>query len=199
MDSHKEETKRSYDLSARALAQKFDDIGPRVKDIEEVFSLIGKSDPITLEIGCGNGRDAAEICRHTKRYLGIDLSPEMVHLAEAKVPRAKFVVADVEAYDFPKTDAVFAFASLRHLPRESLRLVFNKIFDSLNQGGIFRLSLKQADSYQEVTKKDQYGLRTFYLYPKEAIIDYLRRFAVVKMETVVFRDQKWLEATLRKF
>ena len=46
--------------------QKFDELESYV-DLEETFNLVGKKNPKVLEIGCGNGRDAREIIKRTKK------------------------------------------------------------------------------------------------------------------------------------
>jgi trans-aconitate methyltransferase len=108
-----------YSQNASSFAEKFDRIGPRVADVREVFSLIPKENPSVLELGCGNGRDASEILKHTNNYLGIDFSPALVELARKANPKGNFQTADFEDFEFPKDlDAVFAFASLIHTPKE---------------------------------------------------------------------------------
>ena len=80
-----------------------------------------------LEIGCANGKDAMHILARTNEYVGIDISPEFIRLAQQKVPGATFKVGDVERFEFPSDlDVIFAFASLIHLPKESLQGVFSK-------------------------------------------------------------------------
>ena len=95
----------------------------RVSDIDETFNLFSKSNPSVLEIGCGNGRDAAEICKRTNKYLGLDIAEKFIEIARQKVPQGRFEIADVETYDFPQNlDIVFAFAS-------PLRVIFLDIGD----------------------------------------------------------------------
>jgi trans-aconitate methyltransferase len=195
----KTQTIQTYSQSAQALAEKFDRLGARTSDIEEVFALLSKDDPRVLEIGCGNGRDAEVIHAKTNAYLGIDASEGLVALAQTKVPDAKFQVADVETYVFPSgLDAVFAFASLIHSPKEVLRDVFVKIFDALNPGGLFRLSMKCSDVYREVTKQDEFGTRTYYHYSPEDLVGLDSRFVVLKCVTQEYQNQTWVEVLLQK-
>ena len=54
----------TYNKSARELSEYFQGIGPRVKDITNVFNYFPKERHLALkviEIGCGDGRDAKEI------------------------------------------------------------------------------------------------------------------------------------------
>jgi trans-aconitate methyltransferase len=195
----KEQTIATYNASANALAGKFDNLGARLSDINETFVLIKKENPTVIEIGCGNGRDAAEIVKRTTNYLGIDISEKLIELARQKVPAAKFEVADIENYELPNNlDIIFAFASLIHVPKPSLQKILGQIFNALNQGGAVRLSMKYADNYIETTKEDEFGVSTYYLYSQEDIKEMAVGFAMLKSELSDLRGQKWLEILLQK-
>jgi len=198
MDS-KAETIDTYNKSALGLAKKFDGLGARTSDIEETFALIPKENPTVLEIGCGNGRDAEYIVKLTHNYVGIDVAEKLIELARQKVPEGKFIVADVEEYTFPNNlDAMFAFASLIHVPRESLRSIFRAALTSLNTRGVFRLSMKYAEAYNEITKTDEFGTRTYYLYSDKDIAELAEGFTILKTEISGFQNQKWVEVLLQK-
>lgn len=80
-------TVETYNKAARAYAEKFARIGSRADDIERTFAAWGgEKDPSVLELGCGDGRDALEICKRTKKYIGIDASKEMIAIAREEVP-----------------------------------------------------------------------------------------------------------------
>jgi SAM-dependent methyltransferase len=195
----KQQTVESYNNNAKGFSTKFDALSSRVSDIEEAFALVGKDNPNVLEIGCGNGRDAKEILKRTNNYLGIDISSGLILLAEQKVPDARFEVADIENFQLPSDlDIVFAFASLIHIPKESLQDVFGRVFIALDKRGVFRISFKSADKYKEVTKEDEFGLRTYYSYTKSDIEELAKDFLVVKNETVNLREQEWLEVLVQK-
>lgn len=195
----KSQTIETYNRSAHALAGKFDHLGARVSDIEETFRLIKKSNPKVLEIGCGNGRDAEEILKRTNDYLGIDISEELIKLAKQKVPQGNFEVADIESFIFSNNlDIVFAFASLIHVDKESSALILEKIFNVLNAGGAVRISLKHSPEYKEVTKEDEFGIRTYYHYSEKDIAELTKNFSIVKNEISELRGQKWIEILLQK-
>jgi SAM-dependent methyltransferase len=197
--SKKQQTIDTYNATAERMSEKFKSQGARVSDINETFALCGKENPIVLEIGCGSGRDAAEICKRTNSYLGVDISEEFIKIAQRDVPNGKFIVADIENFEFPtKLDIVFAFASLLHVPKESLRAILKKTFDALNTGGVIRISLKYADFYQESTKRDEFGIRTYYLYSQEDLRELLAGFSIIKEDVSEIRDQMWLEILAQK-
>ena len=67
------QTVKVYDDSAKALAQYYKDIGPRVKDIERGLSLAGANkNARVIEIGCAYGREADEIIKRVGSFIGID-------------------------------------------------------------------------------------------------------------------------------
>jgi SAM-dependent methyltransferase len=195
----KQQTIDTYNKSAQQLADKFDASGARIADIEMACSLVGKKNPKVFEIGCGNGRDAAEFVKHTDDYTGIDISEELIKLAKQKVPSGKFLVGDIESFHLPKNiDIVFASASLIHVNKESLEGIFSRILEALNPSGLFCLSLKYNDSYKEVTKEDQFGTRTYWHYSDKDILELSQGFSLVKNELYDLRGQKWLEMVFRK-
>lgn len=199
MKNFKQQTIDTYNKSAELLAKKFDNLGARTSDIKEVFGLINKENPKVLEIGCGNGRDAQEILKYTSDYLGIDVSEEMIKIARQNAPKANFQVADVELFEFPNNlDIVLAFASLIHVNKESLKNIFEKIFQSLNHNGIVWLSLKYGEEYKEITKEDDFGIRTYYYYFDKDIIEIAGKFSIIKNEVRDIRGQNWLEIALQK-
>lgn len=163
--NNKTQTLQTYNNQAAAMAAKFGAIGVRSADIQKGFSYLHQENPFVLEIGCGSGRDATEILKHTNQYLGMDASVEMLKLAQEANPEAHFVLADIEAFEFPTSiDLIFAFASLLHSDREAVREIFGRAKAVLKPGGIYYISLKEASEYQEVQVEDQFGTRTFYYY-----------------------------------
>ena len=160
----KKQTVETYNRSVPGLAQKFANFGPRISDIEKGFSYISKGNPNVLEIGCGYGREAKEILKHTDRYLGMDISEEMIKMAKTELPNCNFEIADIDDYVFPKDlDIIFSFASLLHSDKEHLKLILERAYGSLNQNGIFYISLKH-DKYHSETKEDEFGIRTYFYY-----------------------------------
>lgn len=201
MTEKKITTIETYNKNAKALADKFDSIGPRISDIEEVLKSVHKENPFVLEIGCGNGRDAKEILRRTNQYLGMDISDELIRLAKEKNPEGVFIVADIEDYSFPNNlDAIIAFASFIHIPKDSFRRVLEKAFDALNPGGIFRISLKHADKYSEITNEDKFGTRTYYHYSEDDVMECAHGYDIQKIELnyITSQETMWLEVLLQK-
>lgn len=201
MNNIASETIATYDESAEELAKYFQGIGSRVEDIKLGFKLVGNPEPArVVEIGCGDGRDAAEIVRRTVWYQGFDPSVGMLELAKKKVPKGSFVQAEATSYKYPDNlDIVFSFASLLHSPKEDIAETCGKVLAALRPGGVFYISLKEKDEYSMDIKEDRFGRRLFYFYN----IQLIRKLAGSGFESVheaqqIIGDTKWFTIALRK-
>jgi ubiquinone/menaquinone biosynthesis C-methylase UbiE len=75
-----------------------------------------------LDIGCGEGRLAAELARQGATVEGIDPNPEAIRKARASVPGATFTEATAEALPFPDAsfDVAVIFNALHHVPEPAM-------------------------------------------------------------------------------
>lgn len=98
-----------------------------------------------LDLGCGNGVKTARLARRFDVF-GVDISEEQLRLARARVPGAKFVQADFAELDVPaeSLDAVTAFYSIVHVPRDQHADLFARIERWLRPGGLFLVSLSHV-------------------------------------------------------
>lgn len=120
-------------------------------------------------------------------------------MLKKKNPQGKFEIADIENYSFPgDLDIIFAFASLIHTPKESFRKILANGLKALNPGGVFRISIKQSTNYEEITKKDEFGVRTYYHYSKDDIKELSDGYKIIKCELNDLKGQTWLEILLQK-
>jgi SAM-dependent methyltransferase len=79
----------------------------------------------SLEIGCGTGTFARLLGQHSRHVLALDLSPEMVRIAQersADFPNIEYRVADVLEWPFPVDgfDCIASIASMHHLLQEGI-------------------------------------------------------------------------------
>jgi SAM-dependent methyltransferase len=196
----KEQTIQTYNRSAAGMAEKFNKIGRRTLDIERGLGYISKKNPKILEIGCGNGRDAKEIVRFAFDYVGMDISESMIKLAREYVPGTRFLVADIETFDFPDgIDVIFAFASLLHLDKSAIQNVLVRTHAALNVGGVFYISVKY-DKYHEKIQKDEFGTRVFYYYDEETMKELAAKtgYAIIYENKQTIRGVDWLTIVLKK-
>jgi ubiquinone/menaquinone biosynthesis C-methylase UbiE len=92
-----------------------------------------------LELGCGAGGPATQALAARFALTGVDLSAHSVELARAHVPNATFLHADMTKLEFEPAcfDAVAAFFSIIHVPREEQAGLLAKIARWLRPGGLF--------------------------------------------------------------
>ncbi|MEU1799902.1 class I SAM-dependent methyltransferase [Streptomyces sp. NPDC019937] len=105
-----------------------------------------------LDLGCGTGLPTArQLTGAGLRVTGVDLSAGMVRLARSAVPGADFHQADIAdlrrggPVDLGRFEAVTAFFSLLMLPRAEIPLALGTIRRLLLPGGLFALSMVEAD------------------------------------------------------
>jgi|TARA_B110000263_G_scaffold240093_1_gene242963 SAM-dependent methyltransferase len=92
-----------------------------------------------LDLGCGAGDPGTKMLSVYFNATGVDISPGQIELAKANVPVAKFIVSDIAEVEFPSDsfDAITAFYSIIHLPRELQPGLLENIASWLRVGGRF--------------------------------------------------------------
>lgn len=196
-----QKTISTYDKSASKISDYFAGYGSRLGDIELGINLAGAGEySRVVEIGCGDGRDAAEIIPRVKFYVGIDPSRGLLEIAKTNIGPGYFIKDDALNYAYPSDlDVVFAFASLLHVSKDDLKTVFKKVHASLVTGGIFYISLKEADQYIKTIKKDEYGERLFYLYSTNVIEEIAGiHFVTVFEDHQIIGSTNWFTIALKK-
>ncbi len=99
-----------------------------------------------LELGCGTGLATSELA---KRFdvVGVDFSAACLERARRNAPRARYVQADITRLGVRPTafDAVVAFYSLIHVPRDEQGGVFAEAARWLRRGGVLLATLGSHD------------------------------------------------------
>lgn len=109
--------------------------------LEYAYHLLGDVRGKTvLDYGCGSGDNTVLAASHGARVIGVDISPELIELAEKRLEAhnlgdaAEFRVGS--AHDLPledeSVDVVFGMAILHHL---DLKLASKEVFRVLKKGG----------------------------------------------------------------
>jgi cyclopropane fatty-acyl-phospholipid synthase-like methyltransferase len=101
-----------------------------------------------LELGCGAGVPDTLALAERFRVTGVDISEEQIARARANVPAATFLRADFTALEFDdgSFDAVAAFYSFNHVPRDLLAPLFARIHSWLVPGGCLLASFGTSDT-----------------------------------------------------
>jgi SAM-dependent methyltransferase len=99
-----------------------------------------------LELGTGNGRDAAAMLASGFAVTPSDASPELAAEAQARLNCPVRIMAFHELDDVAAYDGVWACACLLHAPREELTDDLARIFRALRPGGVLTASFKAGNS-----------------------------------------------------
>jgi SAM-dependent methyltransferase len=118
-----------------------------------------------LELGCGSGRDAQAMIAAGFDVDPTDGTPEIAMQAETLLGRKVRVMRFDELADIAAYDAVWANASLLHVPRSSLPDVLGKVYAALNPGGLHFASYKAGG----IEGRDSHGRYFNYLSTQDAV------------------------------
>jgi SAM-dependent methyltransferase len=100
-----------------------------------------------VELGCGSGTEETRELARRFDLTAVDLSRRQLRHAQARVPEARYVHADLLEVGFGESslDAVASFYVLNHVPRELLGGLFSRIHSWLRPGGHLLASLGCSD------------------------------------------------------
>ncbi len=134
--------KRGYDK----IAKNYQEWRQRFSNFSQFkeFSKLLQKNAKVLDVGCGTGIPVAKFLVEKGYDLtGIDISPEMVNLAEKNVPKGKFIRMDMTKMNFKRDafDGVVAAYSLIHVPKEKHENLIKKVATILKTNGIFIFSV----------------------------------------------------------
>jgi SAM-dependent methyltransferase len=115
-----------------------------------------------LELGTGNGRDAAAMLAAGFAVTPSDASPELAAEAQARLGCPVRIMAFHELDDVAAYDGVWANACLLHAPRAELTDDLALIHRALRPGGLLTASFKAGGG----EGRDQFG--RYYNYPDAA-------------------------------
>ncbi len=116
-----------------------------------------------LELGCGAGLPMTARLAIGRRLTGIDISAEQIRRARRNVPGSEFIQADLTTIGRPAAslDAVVAFYSLTHVPRDEHAALFARIRRWLRPGGVFIASLGVEDDSATI-EADWLGVEMYF-------------------------------------
>ncbi len=120
---------------------------------------IGKA----LDVGCGcTGRFIDLLLSKGFTPEGVDISEEMIKLAQKRHPEIKFHLEDICEWDLPQAyDFITAWDSIWHIPLDQQERVLTKLISGLNTNGVFIFSCGGTDD-QGDHKDDFMGPEVYY-------------------------------------
>jgi SAM-dependent methyltransferase len=139
-DSHDHIAERHSEWAARVRAEE------RGRYTARVLAALPR-DADVLELGCGAGGPTTQALAAHFRLTGVDISPRSIELGRHNVPEGQFICGDMTQIDLPASsfDAVVAFYSIIHVPREEQSALLRRVAQWLRPGGLFVATFGAAD------------------------------------------------------
>jgi ubiquinone/menaquinone biosynthesis C-methylase UbiE len=143
---HSQVVREGYD----AIVERYLAMRPRdTADVLLLDKLIASvpKDGTVLDAGCGAGVPITELLVNHFDVTGVDFSEEQISRARQLVPRAQFLCADLRTVEFPAAyfDAICAYYSIIHIPRQDHAAVLKRFERFLRPGGVALLCLGAGD------------------------------------------------------
>lgn len=155
-----------------------------------------------LDAGCGSGRDTYFFMKQGFKVTAFDASEELV-LKAREYTRGDVTLNTFERFRCKSPnflfDAIWACASLLHVPSNKISISFSNLSAQLKKGGIFYCSFKLGNNDtikngRNFTNADEERLSTF-IKNTELVIDKTWITDDVRPDR---HDEKWLNAILIK-
>lgn len=175
--------------------------------LDKVLEL--KGDETVLDFGCGSGRISYWIAPKVKRVIGLEVTPEMIELAEKNrtVSNVEFILYD--GFHFPNLpylfDLILSVGVLQIMKGQVLREVVSELTRYLKSGGRFcvieqvsdnpRVGRPRVEEYLEAFKASKLEcLHTYSIRSGRWWLLYLIRYGVIPQRSF----QKIAQYELRK-
>ena len=178
-------------------AAAYDDGGNGLLIAEEpaVRALLARCPPgIAIDAACGTGRHAAYLGSLGHEVIGIDSAPAMLAVARAKVPAARFAIADVEALPLADGAADLAVCALALSHCAELGAPMSELARVVRSGG----SVIVSDVHPFTVMLGGHGeypvgetARAFVRNYVHLPADYLRAFRVAGLSVVECVEPLW--------
>ena len=143
---HSQVVREGYD----AIVERYLAMRPRdtadVRLLDRLIESVPKGGAV-LDAGCGAGVPITELLVGHFDVTGVDFSEEQISRARQLVPQAHFLCADLRSVEFPPAcfDAICAYYSIIHIPRQDHTAVLKRFEHFLRPGGVALLCLGAGD------------------------------------------------------
>ncbi len=167
------------------------------------FVALLKPGATVLDVGCGAGFKSKYLHENGLNVTGIDFSEKFIEIAKRDVLEVNFIVMDMNEVGRlnQKYDAVFAQASLLHVPKSDASNMIGKFVDLINKGGYLYIAvkgIKQNGKEEEVIEEKDYGYpyeRFFSFYTMEELVGYFKaqKLKIVYQNEKIVGRTNWLQ------
>jgi len=137
------------------------DYGKWTNYIENIFKKYKIEGKKVLDLGCGTGNITIPLCERGYDLTGIDLSEEMLSIADHKAfelnKNIKWIYGDMVDVQFPSNyDAIISCCdSVNYIvDDEELLQLFKNAYSGLNSGGVFAFDMHSYYKISELYKEE---------------------------------------------
>jgi len=164
LDNHKRIVARGFNSVTKNYLKLVESMGLAVRD--KYMRVLMDSLPTgarILELGCGAGVPMTKRLSSRFKVIGVDISKEQLVLATRNVPKASFVLADMTQLNFigASFDAVVAFYSITHVPRDEHFKLLTNIYRMLKSNGLLVATMGAGD-LPDTVEPDWLGAPMFF-------------------------------------
>lgn len=161
--------------------------------IKKLLSYISKSNPLILDVGCGDGRHCILIEKNGGKCIGIDLSENMLKEAENLYPKGDFRKMDMRKLLFYDDffDGIWTSGSIYHLSKSDVSEVVEEFRRVLKMDGIVAVSFKLGiGEGMEANPKSYSGSpRYFAYYSKDEMRSIFNTFGFEELESCLYPEE----------
>ena len=169
-------------------------------EVQELFCTYLKPSSHILDFGCGAGRDTKFFLQKGYQVTAIDGSEEICAAASAYTGISVRKLLFQELEDIALYDAVWACASILHVPRKEQPDIFRRMIRALKAEGLIYTSFKYG-SFEGFR-----GERYYTDFDEDSFTDFIKAFPELSIKKMWVTgdvrpgrsNEKWLNIILRK-
>jgi len=124
-----------------------------MSDTYKIFESFMDSNSAVLDLGCGSGRDSKYFLDNGYQVTSVDYSEEMVKKSSILTGQKTLHMDMTKMVFEDKFHAIWACASILHIPKPLIPKVLTNCYNSLREDGILYMSFKYGDGEVQKNKR----------------------------------------------